>query len=366
MKKKILLSIVPIIAISSPILIASSCDNVIKDDFFEKRAKETDEEIEKRYINEYIQKENYIFDDFEQFKFDKERHFEFYYTDNTMYMKRSKLNEEKYFLFDDFKKWHDDFIRHYEIFKKVINKYAPEKRKKYENNILNINGYQYYVKEIVFNFNLFNNQNATWSFVVTKMIAQEMLRKILELPNLKLDIALYGNRLDDIISYTLYIGRYFSNLSITTNFLDTERYPKNSHYWTNGSYDNFMNFFSIPKPKLSSDMNDLDGKYKNVNSNIFIKCGRYLNNNTAWGTYQPSHNFYKQFVTQNSSQKYDIQDNVKKYTYNADTIDYFSSIIEVIKYKNNVENKIIDTHFKFRAEKNNEDLKVFKWEGETV
>ena len=199
MKKKILLSVVPIIAISSPILIASSCDNTTKDDYFEKRAKETDEEIEKHYVNEYIQKENYIFDDFEQFKFDKERHFKFYYTDNTMYMKRSKLNEEKYFLFDDFKKWHDDFIRHYEIFKKVINKYAPEKRKKYENNILNINGYQYYVKEIVFNFNLFNNQNATWSFVITKMIAQEMLRKILELPNLKLDIALYGNRLDDII-----------------------------------------------------------------------------------------------------------------------------------------------------------------------
>ena len=75
MKKKILLSVVPIIAISSPILIASSCDNTTKDDYFEKRAKETDEEIEKRYINEYIQKENYIFDDFEQFKFNKEKHF---------------------------------------------------------------------------------------------------------------------------------------------------------------------------------------------------------------------------------------------------------------------------------------------------
>ncbi|GIZ05633.1 hypothetical protein MSATCC14277_2150 [Metamycoplasma salivarium] len=75
MKKKILLSVVPIIAISSPILIASSCDNTTKDDYFEKRAKETDEEIEKRYINEYIQKENYIFDDFEQFKFNKENIF---------------------------------------------------------------------------------------------------------------------------------------------------------------------------------------------------------------------------------------------------------------------------------------------------
>ena len=75
MKKQILFSIIPIIAISSPILIASSCDNVIKNDYFEKRAKETDEQIEKRYVNEYIQKENYIFDDFEQFKFNKEKHF---------------------------------------------------------------------------------------------------------------------------------------------------------------------------------------------------------------------------------------------------------------------------------------------------
>ena len=35
MKKQILFSIIPIIAISSPILIASSCDNVIKNDYFE-------------------------------------------------------------------------------------------------------------------------------------------------------------------------------------------------------------------------------------------------------------------------------------------------------------------------------------------
>ena len=47
-------------------------------------------------------------------------------------------------------------------------------------------------------------------------------------------------------------------------------------------------------------------------------------------------------------------------------MDHFSSIVEVIKYKEEVENKVIDTHFKFRAEKNNEDLKVFKWEGETI
>ena len=72
MKKKILLSIVPIIVVSSPILIVSSCNNI---NYFEKRAKETNEQIETRYVNEYIQKENYIFDDFEQFKFNRKRHF---------------------------------------------------------------------------------------------------------------------------------------------------------------------------------------------------------------------------------------------------------------------------------------------------
>ena len=45
MKKKILLSIVPIIAIGSPILIASSCDNTTEDNYFEKRAKETDDKL---------------------------------------------------------------------------------------------------------------------------------------------------------------------------------------------------------------------------------------------------------------------------------------------------------------------------------
>ena len=226
MKKMILLSVVPIIAISPPILIASSCNNTTKDDFFEKRAKETDEEIEKRYINEYIQKENYIFDDFEQFKFDKEKHFVF--SENNMYLKSIGQHTLEYSLVIDFKKWYDDFIRHYNIFKKIIDNYASDKRKKYVNNDLSINGYQYFVKEIIFNFNLLNNNNATWAIGVNKIAEYEMYTKILGLPNLNLNISLYGDNLVYMNASNLYGGRYFSKLDLTTNFLN-----ENDEHWTN-------------------------------------------------------------------------------------------------------------------------------------
>ena len=360
MKKKILLSIVPIVAIGSPILIASSCDNTTEDNYFEKRAKETDEEIEKHYVNEYIQKENYIFDDFEQFKFDKEKHFVF--SGNNMYLKSIGQHTLEYSLVIDFKKWYDDFIRHYNIFKKIIDNYASDKRKKYVNNDLSINGYQYFVKEIIFNFNLLNNNNATWAIGVNKIAEYEMYTKILGLPNLNLNISLYGDNLVYMNASSLYGGRYFSKLELTTNFLN-----ENDEQWTNYNFKHFMQLFSIPKPKLSTDMDDLDGKYKNVNSELLIKGARYSDiGANPWYPYWPYSDFYEQFVTQNFSKKYDIHDNVKKYTYNVDTLDHFSSIIEVIKYEYNVKNKVIDTHFKFRAEKNNEDLKVFKWEGETI
>ena len=360
MKKMILLSIVPIIAISPPILIASSCNNTTKDDFFEKRAKETDEEIEKRYINEYIQKENYIFGDFEQFKFDKEKHFVF--SGNNMYLKSIGQHTLEYSLVIDFKKWYDDFIRHYNIFKKIIDNYASDKRKKYVNNDLSINGYQYFVKEIIFNFNLLNNNNATWAIGVNKIAEYEMYTKILGLPNLNLNISLYGDNLVYMNASNLYGGRYFSKLDLTTNFLN-----ENDEHWTNYNFKHFMRFFSIPKPKLLIDINDINNKYKNVNSELLIKGAHYFSNGTnPWYPFEPPYNFYKQFVTQNFSKEYDIQDNVKKNIYNLDTMDHFSSIIEVIKYKEEVENKVIDTHFKFRAEKDNESLKVFKWEGETI
>ena len=360
MKKKILLSIVPIVAIGSPILIASSCDNTTEDNYFEKRAKETDEQIETRYVNEYIQKGNYIFDDFQQFKFNKKKHFEF--SENNIYLKPIKLHADEYSLVVDFQKWYNDFIRHYNIFKKVIDNYAPEKRKKYINNDLNINVYQYFVKEIIFNFNLLNNNDATWAMTVNKIAEYGMYTKILGLPNLNLNISLYGDNLVYMNASSLYGGRYFSKLELTTNFLD-----ENDEQWTNYNFKHFMQLFSIPKPKLSADMDDIDGKYKNVNSELLIKGARYSDiGANPWYPYWPYSDFYEQFVTQNFSKKYGIHDNVKKYTYNVDTLDHFSSIIEVIKYEYNVKNKVIDTHFKFRAEKNNEDLKVFKWEGKII
>ena len=348
------------LSLSPSLFIASKCSPPKKDDYFEKRAKETDEQIETRYVNEYIQKGNYIFDDFQQFKFNKKKHFEF--SENNIYLKPIKLHADEYSLVVDFQKWYNDFIRHYNIFKKIIDNYASDKRKKYVNNDLSINSYQYFVKEIIFNFNLLNNNNATWAIGVNKIAEYEMYTKILGLPNLNLNISLYGDNLVYMNASNLYGGRYFSKLDLTTNFLNA-----NDEHWTNYNFKHFMRLFSIPKPKLSIDINDINNKYKNVNSELLIKGAHYFSKGTnPWYPFEPPYNFYKQFVAQNFSREYDIQDNVKKNIYNLDTMDHFSSIVEVIKYKEEVENKVIDTHFKFRAEKNNEDLKVFKWEGETI
>ena len=349
-----------VLPLSTTLFIASKCNPLKEDDYFEKRAKETDEQIENRYINEYIQRGDYIFDDFEQFKFDKEKHFVF--SGNNMYLKSIGQHTLEYPLVIDFKKWYDDFIRHYNIFKKIIDNYASDKRKKYVNNDLSINSYQYFVKEIIFNFNLLNNNNATWAIGVNKIAEYEMYTKILGLPNLNLNISLYGDNLVYMNASNLYGGRYFSKLDLTTNFLN-----ENDEHWTNYNFKHFMRLFSIPKPKLSIDINDINNKYKNVNSELLIKGAHYFSKGAnPWYPFEPPYNFYKQFVAQNFSREYDIQDNVKKNIYNFDTMDHFSSIVEVIKYKEEVENKVIDTYFKFRAEKDNEDLKVFKWEGETI
>ena len=181
MKKKILLSIVPIIVVSSPILIASSCNNI---NYFEKRAKETDEQIEKRYVNEYIQKENYIFDDFEQFKFNRKRHFYKPDVDQNA-LDFAKDSNNNYPLIQDFEIWHADFIRHYNIFKNVIDKYAPDKR----TNYINAGAYQYFVKEIIFDFNVNNRIDADWYLLISWTPEfWPMLNKILELLYIREDI----------------------------------------------------------------------------------------------------------------------------------------------------------------------------------
>ena len=135
-----------------------------------------------------------------------------------------------------------------------------------------------------------------------------MYTKILGLPNLNLNISLYGDNLVYMNASNLYGGRYFSKLDLTTNFLN-----ENDEHWTNYNFKHFMRLFSIPKPKLLIDINDINNKYKNVNSELLIKGAHYFSKGTnPWYPFEPPYNFYKQFVTQNFSKEYDIQDNVKK------------------------------------------------------
>ena len=51
-----------------PLLIASKCDQ-------KETQEQKDKKLTKKYEKEYIDKQRYVFDDFEQFKFNKEKHF---------------------------------------------------------------------------------------------------------------------------------------------------------------------------------------------------------------------------------------------------------------------------------------------------
>ena len=344
MKKHFVLNFASIIAISSPILIASSCDNTTKDDYFEKRAKETDEEIEKRYINEYIQKENYIFDDFEQFKFNKEKHFRKNVDPNVLTLKET--SKDNFPLIQDFEIWHNDFIRHYNIFKKVITMYAPDKRANY----INASAYQYFVKEIIFDFNANNRIDANWYLLIywTDKFWL-MLNKILELPNLNLNIALPEFPMSKLVNpRLLYSGRYLSK----------------NYAWTKDDYEALMLLVFNPKPKLLPEINDENNKYKDVPANISFKAGHAndVDNTpyTPWDYSAASYEqFYKTFLDYDDKK---LQELTKRSMCNFDPIKFHSPIVEIVKYKDQLIKETY-THYRFRAEKGNEDIKIFKWAG---
>ena len=359
MKKKILLSVVPIIAISSPILIASSCDNTTKDDYFEKRAKETDEEIEKRYINEYIQKENYIFDDFEQFKFNKEKHFRKNVDPNVLTLKET--SKDNFPLIQDFEIWHNDFIRHYNIFKKVITMHTPDKR----TNYINAGAYQYFVKEIIFDFNVNNRIDANWYLLIywTNKFWL-MLNKILELPNLNLNIALPEFPMSKLVNpRLLYSGRYLSKLNFVSDYMYYDSKEKN-YAWTKDDYEALMLLVFNPKPKLLPEIKDENNKYKDVPANISFKAGHAndVDNTpyTPWDYSAASYEqFYKTFLDYDDKK---LQELTKRSMCNFDPIKFHSPIVEIVKYKDQLIKETY-THYRFRTEKGNEDIKIFKWAG---
>ena len=364
MKKQILLNFVPIVAIGSPILIASSCDNTTEDNYFEKRAKETDEQIETRYVNEYIQKENYIFDDFEQFKFDRKRHLDRPDIDPNV-LDLYKDSNNNYLLIKDFEIWHNDFIRHYSIFKNVIDKYAFEKKVKYTNINNSINSYQYFVKEIVFDFNLNNRIDADWYLLIYKAKNfWPMLNKILELPNLNLNIGLSEFPIHKLVSSNLYQGRYLSKLNFVSDYMYYTSKEKN-YAWTKEDYATLMSLASIPKPKLLPEIKDENNKYNDKPANILIKAGHADEfgdtSHTAWGYSAASYEqFYKTFLDHRDKK---VKDLVEKYVFNVNPNKFHSSIVEIVKYKDQ-RIKETYTHYRFRAEKGNEDIKIFKWAGE--
>ncbi|GIZ06831.1 hypothetical protein [Metamycoplasma salivarium] len=348
-----------------PILfVASRCNPQKEDNYFEKRAKETDDQIESRYVNEYIQKENYIFDDFEQFKFNRKRHFYKPDVDQNA-LDFAKDSNNNYPLIQDFEIWHNDFVRHYNIFKNVIDKYAPNKKTKYSNINNNINSYQYFVKEIIFDFNVNNRIDADWYLLISWTPEfWPMLNKILELPNLNLNIATPKFPIHKIISSNLYQGRYLSKLNFVSDYMYYDSKEKN-YAWTKEDYATLMSLTSIPKPKLLPEIKDENSKFNDKPASISIKAGHADEfNDTSYTAWRYSAASYEQFFE--TFLDYDdrkIRELTGKYMYNGDPIKFHSPIVEIVKYKDQ-RIKETYTHYRFRAEKGNEDIKIFKWWGE--
>ncbi|ACF07358.1 Uncharacterised protein [Metamycoplasma arthritidis] len=133
MKKSLLLISILSALTSLPSLVAVKCKP-------EETQEQKDEKLAKKYEKEYIDKQKYVFDDFEQFKM-KPEHFRFHKDPDKFWKKTwfdyPNRNIKEYSLTqefnNDFDKWFKDFQWKFQIFKRVMNKYAYNEVIKYQN-----------------------------------------------------------------------------------------------------------------------------------------------------------------------------------------------------------------------------------------
>ena len=138
-----------------------------------------------------------------------------------------------------------------------------------------------------------------------------------------------------------------------------------NYAWTKEDYATLMSLTSIPKPKLLPEIKDENNKFNDKSASISIKAGHADEfNDTSYTAWRYSAASYEQFFE--TFLDYDdkkIREMTGKYMYNGDPIKFHSPIVEIVKYKDQ-RIKETYTHYRFRAEKNNEDVKIFKWWGE--
>ncbi|ACF07360.1 Uncharacterised protein [Metamycoplasma arthritidis] len=242
MKKSLLL--IPILSALTPLplLVAAKCTP-------EETQEQKDEKLAKKYEKEYIDKQKYVFDDFEQFKM-KPEHFKLE-KDNKFWpnawVDYPNRNIKKYSLtheFDkDFDKWFKDFQWKFKIFKKVMNKYAYNEVIKYQNPN---NGMEpvnlYYVKEVIFDFSQgMNPQNYSLSFYSSG--DYKRVFGLFNIPNLNLNLS--SAFLD--FSYLTSVNfdfNYYSKINITSTY---------GHFIRKEAFARIREMFWIPKPDYKNE-----------------------------------------------------------------------------------------------------------------
>ena len=222
-----------------PLLIASKCD--------QKETQELkDKKLTKKYEKEYIDKQRYVFDDFEQFKM-KDEYFEKKensYTNNAWsdYANRGiKTYSLTNRFFKKLEEWYNDFQWKFKIFKRVMNKYAINEIIKYQNpnngmDPINL----YYVKEVKFDFS--RHIGSQYYNIELSSSEFEQILKLFNIPNLNLNIS--SNYINwDVIRNFKYEKVYYSKINIFSSFNDILNFHMKI----------IREIFSIPKPYYKNE-----------------------------------------------------------------------------------------------------------------
>lgn len=232
MKKLFLL--IPFTLMSTLPLISSRCVH-------EETQEEKDKKLAEKYEKEYIDKQKYVFDDFEQFKMKDE------------YFKKSEGNEELwkdpkrpiksyYFtetFFNSFDKWYNDFQHKFNIFKKIMKKYASREIIKYKNpNIQQDPIDLYYVKEVKFDFS--RGMDSQSYYMDLGDYVFKLIFKLLNISNLNLKLSLAYPAWKEI---NLFNKTYYSKINITSSF----------NYMHLKEKQKIREIFSIPKPYYKNE-----------------------------------------------------------------------------------------------------------------
>ncbi|MDC8919142.1 hypothetical protein PR244_02080 [Metamycoplasma hyosynoviae] len=231
MKKLLLL----IPALLAPISLAVSCVH-------KETQEEKDEKLAKKYEKEYVDKQKYVFDDFEQFKI-KDEHFEEQIKKDDLWAKPDR-NIKKYWLtglfFNDFDKWYNDFQHKFNIFKKVMNKYASKEIIEYKNPKSNIDPVNlYYVKEVKFDFSRGIPSQSYYMQLFNGGF--ERIVKLFNIPNLNLNLSVKSPIWD--LFNDLNTKTYYSQINITAIY----------EYVYSHTIEKMRNIFSIPKPYYKNE-----------------------------------------------------------------------------------------------------------------